>query len=80
MSDWRIDHLRLRLPPACAPRAGAIGAALGEALGEALGRLPPRGSGSIAALQLPPLRLDPAASDAEIARAVAGAIAARLEG
>ncbi|MFO1272432.1 MAG: hypothetical protein U1F50_12285 [Rubrivivax sp.] len=80
MNDWRIDQLQLRLPPGYEPRARAIGEALGDALGDALGRLDARPGGTVAALQLTPLRVDPAASDVEIARAVAGAIAAGLEG
>lgn len=75
MNDWHVEHVTLRLPASFAARAPRIAAAIGEAL--AASPAPPHGA-TLAALRVPPLRLDAAASDAELARAIAHAIAGAL--
>lgn len=75
MNDWHVEHVTLRLAPAFAARAPRIAAAIGDALA-ALPALPH--GAALAALRVPPLRLHAGASDAELARAIAHAIAGAL--
>lgn len=75
MNDWHVEHVTLRLPAVFAARAPRIAAALGDAL--AAQPAPPHGA-ALPALRVPPLRLHAAASDAELARAIALAIAGAL--
>jgi hypothetical protein len=77
MNDWHVEQLTLRLPAAFAARAPRIAAAIGDAL-SALPALPD--GATLAALRVPPLRLHAAASDSELARAIAHAIAHAIAG
>ncbi|MDY6943671.1 MAG: hypothetical protein SVU69_11760 [Pseudomonadota bacterium] len=69
-----IDRLSLRLPPGFEHRGGEIVQLLGEAL--AARRV--SASVSLERLEIPPLTVDPAASNAAIAEQIAGAIHAGL--
>ena len=74
--NLRIEHLRLRLPHALAPRAGNIAREIAGALGE----LSAGESGRMAVLAVPPVRVDLAASDKQIGARIAQAIGSMLGG
>lgn len=69
-----IDRLRLTLPAGFEGRADAVA----RRVAEELAGLPPRDSRRLARLTLPPLTLDPALGDGEIAHRIAEAIHERL--
>jgi hypothetical protein len=72
---WSIEHLRLELPPGYEHRAQDIAARLARELET----MSVTGELRLEALKLPPLEIDPASGDSEIAWRIAKAVRAGVE-
>lgn len=70
----RIDRLTLRLPA----RYGTAADAIARGVGQALGDMPLSASGTVRHLEVPPIRIAPAATHEQVARAVASRISERI--